>query len=96
MWFDFGSEGVLERVLSDTGFNHIRVARHTIAQEMRSAEVYWETVVGISGRLQMLLQSIPAEVASSVKAKVMKAAESFGSGEILKIPCEEVIAWASK
>jgi len=96
MWFDFGPEGALEGALSQTGFDRVRVARYSIGLEITNAEEYWQGVVGISGRLQMLLQSIPPEVASAIKVKVMKAAERFSSEESLKIPCEEVIAWARK
>lgn len=63
---------------------------------MQNGEEYWATVKGISGRLQMLLQSIPPEVASNIKGDVMKAAEDFRAGEVIKIPCEELTAWANK
>jgi len=96
MWFDFGPEGVLQKALSDAGFHEISVARHTIVQQMRNGEEYWAAVVGISGRLQMLLQSIPPEVASNIKGDVIKAAENFRTGEGIGIPCEELIAWAKK
>lgn len=96
MWFDFGPEGVLQKALSDAGFHEISVARHTIVQQMRNGEEYWAAVVGISGRLQMLLQSIPPEVASNIKGDVIKAAENFRTGEGIRIPCEELTAWAKK
>jgi ubiquinone/menaquinone biosynthesis C-methylase UbiE len=96
MWFDFGPEGVLQKALSDAGFHEIGVARHTIVQEMQNGEEYWVSVKGISGRLQMLLQSIPSEAASNIKADVIKAAENFRAGEAVKIPCEELTAWAKK
>ena len=56
MWFDFGPEGALEGALSQTGFDRVRVARYSIGLEITNAEEYWQGVVGISGRLQMLLQ----------------------------------------
>lgn len=96
MWFDFGPEGVLEKALSDAGFREISVAQHTVVQQMQDGEEYWEAVVGISGRLQMLLQSIPPQVASKIKLDVINAAENFRAGEGIKIPCEELMAWANK
>jgi ubiquinone/menaquinone biosynthesis C-methylase UbiE len=96
MWFDFGPQGVLEKTLSDAGFDEIRVTRHTIFQQMQNGEEYWQAVVGISGRLQMLLQSIPLEVASNIKHDVIRAAEDLRAGEGIKIPSEELIAWAIK
>jgi ubiquinone/menaquinone biosynthesis C-methylase UbiE len=96
MWFDFGPEGVLQKALLDAGFDAIRVAPCTIVQEMQGGEEYWTTVLGISGRLQMLLQSIPPAVASNIKGDVVKAAEHFRAGEAIKIPCEELAAWAIK
>jgi ubiquinone/menaquinone biosynthesis C-methylase UbiE len=95
-WFDFGGEGVLEKVLTDTGFHDITTARHTVAFVVGSGEEYWEGVLGISGRLQMLLKNIPQEAASDIKANVIRAAEKFRSGGEIKIPCEEVIAVARK
>ncbi len=95
MWFDFGAEGVLEKALSDAGFRDITTRRTTVALEVKSAEEYWERVVGISGRLQMLLTGIPEEVASKIRVTVMKTAEHFRSGEDrIVIPCEEVIGTA--
>ena len=96
MWFDFGPEGVLENALSQVGFEHVRTQRYTIALEIPTAEEYWQAVVGISGRLQMLLQNVPSDVASNIKLKVLETAARFSSAEGIKIPCEEVIAWASK
>ncbi|MGD0228945.1 MAG: methyltransferase domain-containing protein [Syntrophorhabdales bacterium] len=96
MWFDFGPEGVLERALSDAGFDEISVARHTVVQQMQNGEEYWAAVVGISGRLQMLVESVPPEVASSIKADAINAADNFRAGEGLAIPCEELAAWANK
>jgi ubiquinone/menaquinone biosynthesis C-methylase UbiE len=71
MWFDFGPEGALEKALSDAGFDGIRAARHTIVQNMRDGEQYWESILGISGRLQMLLQNIPPDITSAIKSKQM-------------------------
>ena len=96
MWFDFGPEGVLQKALSDAGFDEIRAARHTIIQQMQDGEEYWAAVVGVSGRLQMLLQNIPPEVASHIKGDVIKAVENFRAGGAIEIPCEELTAWARK
>jgi len=71
MWFDFGPEGILEKTLSDVGFKDIQVTRCSVPLEVESSEEYWEGVVGISGRLQMLLKSIPEEVASNIRLNVI-------------------------
>jgi len=96
MWFDFGTEGSLEKVLADTDFRDLRTTRHTVAFAVGSGEEYWEGVLGISGRLQMLLKSIPPEAASAIRMSVISAAEGFRSGEQIRIPCEEVVAVARK
>lgn len=95
-WFDFGPEGALEKVLTDMGFHDLTTARHTVAFVVGSGEEYWENVVGISGRLQMLLKNIPQETASEIKTNVIRTAEKFRSGGDIRIPCEEVIAIARK
>ena len=94
MWFDFGMEGAIEKALTDTGFHDLRTTRHTVAFAVGSGEEYWEGVLGISGRLQMLLKNIPQETASDIRMTVIRAAENFRSGGQVRIPCEEVIAVA--
>ncbi len=94
MWFDLGAEGSLEHILGVTGFSDIKTARFTIDMDVVSAREYWEAVVGISGRLQMLLKNIPEDAAKRIESAVMSAAEKFRSGDIIKIPCEEIIATA--
>jgi ubiquinone/menaquinone biosynthesis C-methylase UbiE len=97
MWFDFGPEGVLEKTLLDIGLKDIRTSRFSTALEVGSPEEYWEGVVGISGRLQMLLKNIPEDVASQIRLNIIKAAERFRGGDHkIRIPCEEVIAVARK
>lgn len=95
-WFDFGPEGALEKTLSDTGFHDFRTTRHTVDFVAGSEEEYWEGVLGISGRLQMLLKNIPPQAASDIKTNVIRAAEKFRSEGVIRIPCEEVIAVATK
>lgn len=85
-------EGVLEKTLAERGFKDIRTDRFSVWLETANAEEYWETVVGISGRLQMLLKSIPPDAAAKIKTAVLEAAEGFRAGDIIRIPCEEVIA----
>ncbi len=94
MWFDFGAPGAIEKVLADTGFSHIETSRFTIFMEAASPQEYWEAVLGISGRLQMLLKNIPPDAAERVRDSVLTAAENFRSGDIIRMPCEEVIATA--
>jgi len=96
MWFDFGVEGVLEKTLSERGFQEVHVTRHTVTLETGSAEEYWERVMGISGRLRMLLKNIPEAAAQDIQRHVMEAAEGFRTGSQIRIPCEEVIAVAKK
>ena len=94
MWFDFGSSGAIERILAETGFSDVETSRITIFMEAASPQEYWEAVVGISGRLQMLLKNIPPDAAQRIRDSVLSAAENFRSGAIIKVPCEEVIATA--
>ena len=94
MWFDFGPEGVLEKTLIDAGFYDVQTTRYVVSSEVANGEEYWDGVLGISGRLQMLLKSIPQGAASNIKARVIDAVDNFRSQGQIKIPCEEVIAVA--
>lgn len=80
MWFDFGSEDALSKKLTEIGFLDPQITRHTLAFTVSSGEEYWEGVLGISGRLQMLLKSISPKNASAIKRYVIGAAEKFRSG----------------
>ncbi|MHB8108518.1 MAG: class I SAM-dependent methyltransferase [Syntrophorhabdaceae bacterium] len=94
MWFDFGPDGILEKVLEETGLKNIRTARYTVTSESASVQEYWEGVIGISGRLQMLLAHIPPDIAAKLKERVFTAAGKFRASNSIRIPCEEVIAIA--
>lgn len=96
MWFDFGEEGVLENTLQKAGFKHIRAARHTITSDSAGTQEFWEGITGISGRLQMLLANIPPDAAGRIKRNVLDAAQTFRTGDVIRIPCEEIIAVAYK
>ncbi len=98
MWFDFGAEGDLEKVLDETGFAGTKTTRFTISTDCASVEEYWDSIVGISGRLQMLLQNIPHEAAVRIQDTVKSAADNYRSENIIKVPCEEIVAtaWAAQ
>ncbi|OPY79214.1 MAG: putative methyltransferase YcgJ [Syntrophorhabdus sp. PtaU1.Bin153] len=96
MWFDFGPEGVLEKTLTDAGFRNPQTTTYSVSLVVKSGEEYWEGVLGISGRLQMLLKSIPQEAASKIKAKVIGTSENFRSQGQIEIPCKEIIAIARR
>ena len=93
-WFDFGPEGALEQALSLAGFDEVRVARHNVPLVIESPGAFWDAVLGISGRLKMLLANIPEEAAQNIRSAVLLAAEDFRSGDAIIIPCEEVIGKA--
>ena len=95
-WFDFGPEGAIEKILSDTGFRDIRTSRFDVPLQVNSGDDYWKTVLGVSGRLQMLLKNIPPEIAQKIENGAKAEAEKFREGQILRIPSEEVMAWAKK
>jgi ubiquinone/menaquinone biosynthesis C-methylase UbiE len=95
-WFDLGREGILERFLSDAGFKSIKVKRYDFPLKVGDSEGYWKTVLGVSGRLQMLLSNIPPDVAKEIEVRARTEAEKYRKGAFLLIPCEEVVAWAKK
>ena len=94
MWFDFGAEGILGKTLADIGFVDPQITRHNFTFTVPSGEEYWESMLGISGRLQMLLKNIPPETASAIKMHVIEAVERYRSEGQIRVPCEEVIAVA--
>lgn len=94
MWFDFGQEDILGRTLTDIGFFDPIITRYTLVLTAISGEEYWECILGISGRLQMLLKNIPPETATAIKMHVIGAVENFRSEGQIRVPCEEVIAIA--
>ena len=95
-WFDFGPEGAFEKILVDTGFKNIKTGRFDYPLEVKDGEEYWQTNLGVSGRLQMLLKNVPQDVAKQIEAQAKTEAEKYRIGEKLSIPCEVVMAWAKK
>jgi len=92
-WFDFGAEGALESILLQAGFTQIRIARFEHPLVVRDGTEYWETMLGVSGRMQMLLGSVPADVANKIREKAQGEAEKCRYGKMLRIPCEAVLGW---
>jgi hypothetical protein len=68
-WFDFGAEGSLESILSQAGFREIGTARFDQPLVVKDGPEYRETMVGVSGRMQMLLGSVPPDVADKIGEK---------------------------
>jgi SAM-dependent methyltransferase len=95
-WFDFGADGVLEAFLAKTGFVGIAVERVPAVMELQSADAYWERCLGISGKLRMLLGTIPPDVARAIEVRAKAAAEGFRVGATIRIPNEEIVARAQK
>jgi ubiquinone/menaquinone biosynthesis C-methylase UbiE len=95
-WFDFGPFGALEEALSKAGFVDVTVERIDFPLEMESSDRFWEASLGISGKLRMLLKSIPSEIAQKIEHDAKEKAEQFRVGSILHIPCEELTALARK
>lgn len=93
-WFEFGPDGAIEKILSGNGFKDIKTSRFNIPMIVKTGEEYLEGVIGVSGRLQMLLKNVPADVAENMKKTIIKGAENFRSGDLIKMPCEEVVAIA--
>ena len=95
-WFDFGRPGSLEDALSKVGFKDIKTMRLNAPLEVPDAESYWRTLVGVSGRLQVLLENIPPEIAARIETETKQAAQSYQSSNGLAIPCEAIIGTGIK
>ncbi len=95
-WFDLGEEGILDALLAETGFAHITVERIPAVMELQSSDEYWERCLGISGKLQMLLGSVPPDVARTIEGRAKAAAESFRISGTIRIPNEAIVASAQR
>ncbi len=95
-WFDFGSSGAIETIMREVNFREIASKRIDYPLNVLDGEEYWETNLGISGRLEMLLNTIPTEISQKIASKAKSEAEKWREGTILRIPCEEVICRAIK
>jgi len=95
-WFDFGASGAIETIMREVDFREIHSTRVDHPLEVPDGEEYWQTNLGISGRLEMLLNSVPNEISQKIASKVKSEAEKWREGTILRIPCEEIICRAIK
>jgi ubiquinone/menaquinone biosynthesis C-methylase UbiE len=93
---DFGQDGVLERALADAGFKDIKTKRFTLDTVAQNADEYWESMTGLCGRMQILLRSIPSEIASDLKQMTTERFKDYMCDGRINIPCEQVMAWARK
>lgn len=95
-WFDFGPAGVLEEFLAKAGFEKIKTLRVSKPLEVPDAETYWQILLGVSGRLQMLLEKVQPEIATRIEIETKQAARSYQGSNGLSIPCEAVIGTGIK
>lgn len=95
-WFDFGAPGILKAVLAKAGFGATQTKRLNNPLEVPDAEAYWRMLLGISGRLRILLEKVPREIAARIETETKQIARSFQSANGLSIPCEAVIGIGTK
>jgi ubiquinone/menaquinone biosynthesis C-methylase UbiE len=95
-WFDFGASGAIETIMREVDFRELDSKRVDHPLEVQDGEEYWQTNLGISGRLEMLLNSVPTEISQKIASKAKSEAEKWREGTILRIPCEEIICRAIK
>lgn len=91
-WFDFGPLGAIETILKETGFEDLEVLRIDKPLEVPDDEAYWQILVGVSGRLRLLLERIPNDVAKRIETETKQAALTYSGPKGLIIPCEAVLA----
>ncbi|OPY59644.1 MAG: Demethylrebeccamycin-D-glucose O-methyltransferase [Syntrophorhabdaceae bacterium PtaU1.Bin034] len=95
-WFDLAEKGVLKKAFARAGFTETHIDKVSNFLEIGDGEAYWQMALGISGKVQMLLQSIPPGTAKIIKERAMAGAERFRAGNTIRIPMEEVVAFARK
>lgn len=95
-WFDFGQAGILETFLTHAGLGNIKTRRVSKPLDVPDAETYWRILTGVSGRLRVLLEKVPAEIAVRIETETKQAAQSYQSSNGLSIPCEAVVGMGTK
>ena len=94
MWFDFGVKGAIESLLDQTGFREIESGKFDYPLVVKNTEEYWRTNLGVSGRLQMLLQNVPSDIAIKIETQAKERSNRWRDGSVLRIPCEEIVVSA--
>ncbi|MGO9119545.1 MAG: class I SAM-dependent methyltransferase [Desulfomonilaceae bacterium] len=94
MWFDFGVKGSIESLLDQIGFREIETNKFDYPLVVKNTEEYWQTNLGVSGRLQMLLQNVPSEIATKIEMQAKDRSNRWRDGSVLRIPCEEIVVSA--
>lgn len=95
-WFDFGPAGILETFLTHAGLGNIKTLRKSKPLEVPDVEAYWRMLLGVSGRLRMLLEKVPAEIAARIETETKQAAQAYQGSNGLSIPGEAVIGTGIK
>lgn len=90
--YAFGTDGVLEESFSRAGLRELVTRRLEGVFRFKSAEDYWETMVGGAGRTRAMLDSLDEATRNKVKADVVRRAGKRRAGSFVEIPYEFAMA----
>jgi ubiquinone/menaquinone biosynthesis C-methylase UbiE len=95
-WFDLGANGALEDLLDRSGFAQVSASYSSQSFAAADVEDFWQVVLGVSGRMRMLLEMVPEDVAQNIQASAQASAAEFSMDGRLEIPADAWLAWAVK
>jgi ubiquinone/menaquinone biosynthesis C-methylase UbiE len=95
-WFDLGASGALEDLLDRSGFAQVISSYSSQTFTAADVEDFWQVVLGVSGRMRMLLEMVPDDVAQNIQASAQASASEFSKDGRLEIPADAWLAWAVK
>ncbi len=84
--FSLGAPGQLEAVLTGAGLADVRVEQLAVPYRGASAEIWWESRIGLAGPLAQRVRTLPPEVLAAARARALEAVRRYETPNGLEIP----------
>jgi ubiquinone/menaquinone biosynthesis C-methylase UbiE len=93
--FHLSADGALAAALAAAGFHDVHQERVQLSQFARDADEFWAMLSDMEGPLAPVIAGLDADASTRVLREVTKGIAPFRTGDVLRIPAQAQLAWAS-
>jgi ubiquinone/menaquinone biosynthesis C-methylase UbiE len=93
--FNLSADGALAAALRSAGFRDARQERVVLSQFARDPTEYWAMLTDMAGPLAPLIAGLASPARDRVLREVTAGLERFRVGDVLRIPAQAQLAWAT-
>lgn len=92
-----GEPGLIERLVTEAGFNNVVAQPFTLSFDVPSAEAEWERWTSdLTNPMTARVQELPAEERDALRQRVIAALETYRVGDVLRISSESIFVTAQR